>query len=140
MKKIIVPLLCVWLALPTYARALGLIVENPRMDSSGVTWYDATSSYNGPGSTILRVLPPTNPASGMPHRFIYVLPVIVDVDLQNLFGDGLEELLALNVHNDYNQRSGRRLKPSWVSSATLRCSCTLQCSLAKEGSSASQLA
>jgi len=38
------------------------------------------------------------------------------------------------------QRSGRRLKPSWVSSATLRCSCTLQCSLAKEGSYASQLA
>jgi hypothetical protein len=102
MKKIVVPLLCVWLALPAYARALGLIVENPRMDSSGVTWYDATSSYNGPGSTMLRVLPPTNPASGMPHRFIYVLPVIVDVDLQNLFGDGLEELLALNVHNDYN--------------------------------------
>ena len=38
------------------------------------------------------------------------------------------------------QRSGRRLKPSWVSSATLRCSGTLPCSLAKEGSSASQLA
>src|SRR5262249_194155 len=38
------------------------------------------------------------------------------------------------------QKSGRRIKPRWVSWATLRCSCNLQCSLAKEGSYASQLA
>ena len=44
------------------------------------------------------------------------------------------------VYASEKQRSGRRLKPSWVSSATLRCRCTLQCSLAKEGSYASQLA
>ena len=102
MKKIIVALLWVWLALPTYAGAVGLTVANPQTDDNGVTWYDATSSYNGPGSTILRVLSPTNPVPGIPHRFIYVLPAIEDVDLQNMFGDGLEELLALNVHNDYN--------------------------------------
>jgi hypothetical protein len=38
----------------------------------------------------------------MPHRFIYVLPHIPGVDLQDEFGDGLQELLALNVHNDFN--------------------------------------
>ena len=99
---VILALLCVWFALHTYAGATGLTVSYPQTDGNGVIWYDATSSYNGPGSTILRVLPPTNPASGMPHRFIYVLPAISDVDLQDEFGDGLEELLALNVHNDYN--------------------------------------
>jgi concanavalin A-like lectin/glucanase superfamily protein/putative esterase len=36
------------------------------------------------------------------HRFIYVLPVIQDVDLNSSYGDGLEELRTLNVHNDYN--------------------------------------
>ena len=99
---VILAFLCVWLALPTYAEATGLTVSNPQTDGNGVIWYDATSSYNGPGSTTLRVLSPTNPAPGMPHRFIYVLPAIPGVDLQDEFGDGLEELLALNVHNDYN--------------------------------------
>ena len=43
----------------------------------------------------------------IPHRefcacFLYVLPVITGVDPQDQFGDGLEELRRLNVHNDYN--------------------------------------
>ena len=102
MQNLILAILFICLALPTYAESAGLTVANPQTDGNGVIWYDATSSYNGPGSTTLRVLPPTNPAPGMPHRFIYVLPVITGVDLQSEFGDGLEELLALNVHNDYN--------------------------------------
>src|SRR2546423_1897446 len=100
-KKILLALLCVWLALPASARATGLTVLNPRTDGNGVIWYDVPSLDNGPGSTTLRVLPPTSPA-GMSHRFIYVLPVIQDVDVNNFYGDGLEVLRALNVHNDYN--------------------------------------
>jgi hypothetical protein len=99
--KILLALLCVWLALPTSAGATGLTVINPRTDGHGVIWYDVPSLDNGPGSTTLRVLPPTSPA-GMSHRFIYVLPVIQDVDLNSFWGDGLEVLRALNVHNDYN--------------------------------------
>jgi hypothetical protein len=40
----------------------------------------------------------------------------------------------------YKQRAGKRLKPWWVSSAKIRCSCNLQRSFAKEGSYASPLA
>ena len=101
MKKVVVALLCVWLVLPLSAAASGLSVANPQTDIHGVVWYDAASSYNGPGTTTLRVLSPTS-AAGTSHRFIYVLPVIDDVDLADFFGDGLEELRALNVHNDYH--------------------------------------
>ena len=101
MKKVVMALLCAWLALPLYAAASGLTVANPQADVNGVVWYDAVSSYNGPGSTTLRVLSPTT-AAGKAHRFIYVLPVIDDVDLEDFFGDGLEALRTLNVHNDYN--------------------------------------
>ena len=83
-------------------RASGLSVLNPRTDQNGVISYDAVSVYNGPGTTVLRVLPPSNPAPGMPHRFIYVLPAIAGVNLQDEFGDGLEELRKLNVQNVYN--------------------------------------
>jgi hypothetical protein len=38
----------------------------------------------------------------VPRLFLYVLPVIAGVDLQDKFGDGFEELRRLNVHNDYN--------------------------------------
>jgi Concanavalin A-like lectin/glucanases superfamily/Putative esterase len=103
MSKRILVVLCVSLiALPGYAGAAGLTATYLQTASNGVIWYDATSEHNGPGTTILRILQPTNPAPGMPRRFIYVLPVITDVDLGNEFGDGLEELLALNVHNAYN--------------------------------------
>jgi hypothetical protein len=81
---------------------VGLTATYVQTGGNGVVWYNATSEHNGPGTTLLRVLQPTNPAPGMPHRFIYVLPVITAVDLQNEFGDGLEELLALNIHNAYN--------------------------------------
>ena len=103
MSERILVLLCIGLvALPTVVGAPGLAVTPLQTDGRGVTWYDATSAYNGPGSTILRVLPPTSPAPGMRRRFIYVLPVEPAVDLQSKVGDGLEELLALNVHNEYN--------------------------------------
>ena len=102
MRRTVLALLCIWLALPVCVVEAGLAVTNQRRDSNGVIWYDTTSSYNGPGATVLRVLRPTNPAPGMPHRFLFVLPVIVGVDLKDEFGDGLEELRKANVHNEYN--------------------------------------
>jgi hypothetical protein len=102
MRKTVLALLCIWLALPAYGEEAGLTVSNQRTDNNGVIWYDAASSYNGPGTTTLRVLRPTNPPSGMPHRFLYVLPVRIGVDLNDEVGDGLEELRRSNVHNDYN--------------------------------------
>ena len=101
MKKIALALCVGLLAFPAYAGAAGLTVSKPRTENNGVAWYDAVSPYNGPGSTTLRVLSPNSPA-GMSHRFIYVLPVINDVGLDDPFGDGLEALRALNVHNDFN--------------------------------------
>jgi S-formylglutathione hydrolase FrmB len=46
------------------------------------------------------VLRPDNPASGVAHNFLYVLPV--EPEGGTLFGDGLEALRRLNVHNQYN--------------------------------------
>jgi len=100
-KTALAPLL-VWLVLSTYAAASELTVSEIEVTEDGVVWYEAFSTHNGPDATILRVLSPTDPAPGMSPRFIYVLPAIVDVDLESEFGDGLEELRALNVHNDYN--------------------------------------
>jgi Concanavalin A-like lectin/glucanases superfamily/Putative esterase len=103
MRKGYLAFLSAWLVvLLAHAGAMGLTVTPLQTDSTGVAWYSAVSEYNGPSSTVLRVLAPTNPAPGMPRRFIYVLPVGPDVDLQSEFGDGLEELRALNVHNEYN--------------------------------------
>ena len=44
-------------------------------DANGVASYDVTSADNGYGTQVLRVLAPTNPAPGVPHNFLYVLPV-----------------------------------------------------------------
>ena len=79
-----------------------LIVTNAQVDGNGVLWYSAWSGYNGPDSTVLRVVSPEVFQPGVPHRFIYVLPVIAGVDLDNKFGDGLEEFRRLNIHNVYN--------------------------------------
>jgi Putative esterase len=101
-RKLVLALLCIWLALSASGGEAGLTVSNQRTDPNGVIWYDATSPHNGPGATTLRVLPPTKPPSGLPRLILYVLPVIAGVNFQDEFGDGLEELRRLNVHNDYN--------------------------------------
>ena len=44
-------------------------------DSSGVQSYDMISANNGYGPQVLRVLKPTNPAAGVAHNFLFVLPV-----------------------------------------------------------------
>ena len=44
-------------------------------DANGVQSYDMISANNGYGPQILRVLRPTNPAAGVAHNFLFVLPV-----------------------------------------------------------------
>ena len=69
-------------------------------DSNGIESYQVISSDNGYGPQTLRVLRPTDPAPGIPHNFLYVLPV--ENGLGTIYGDGLETLLALNAQNRYN--------------------------------------
>jgi hypothetical protein len=64
-----------------------------------VVSYDVTSSDDG-GTHVMRVLAPTNPAPGVPHSFLYVLPV--EAELGSVYGDGIESLRALGVQNQYN--------------------------------------
>jgi hypothetical protein len=69
-------------------------------DSSGVQSYDVISANNGPGPQVVRVLRPTNPASGVAHNFLFVLPV--EAGLGNTFGDGLQVLQGLDAQDKYN--------------------------------------
>ena len=71
-----------------------------RTAADGVKWYQVISPDNGPEPQVLRVLAPTNPASGVSHNFLYVLPV--QPGLGNTFKDGLEALRKLNAQNRYN--------------------------------------
>ena len=69
-------------------------------DAQGVKSYDVLSANDGYGPQILRVLAPTNPATGVAHNFLIVLPVLPG--LQNTFGDGLATLQALDAQDKYN--------------------------------------
>jgi hypothetical protein len=69
-------------------------------DANGVASYDVTSADNGPGTQTLRVLEPTHPAAGVPHSFLYVLPV--EAGLGTVYGDGMATLEALDAENQYN--------------------------------------
>ena len=69
-------------------------------DDNGIASYDVNSHDNGHGTHVLRVLAPTNPAPGVPHNFLYVLPV--EPELGTVHGDGLETLRSLNAENEYN--------------------------------------
>jgi hypothetical protein len=69
-------------------------------DANGVASYDINSPDDGGGTHILRVLAPTNPAPGVPHNFLYVLPV--EPELGTVYGDGLETLRSLDAQNRYN--------------------------------------
>jgi Putative esterase len=75
-------------------------VSYTRTDSSGIEYYDVTSPDNGPGTQVMRVLPPSNPAPGVKHNFLFVLPV--EAGLGTVFGDGLATLQSLNAQNQYN--------------------------------------
>jgi len=80
-----------------------MIVGLPTTDLNGVKYYSAVSDYQGNQPVILRTLAPTNPAPGMPHRFLYLLPVEPGLTTQNSqFGDGLEEARTLDLQDKYN--------------------------------------
>ena len=69
-------------------------------DSNGIQSYQVLSSDNGYGPQELRILQPTNPAPGVAHNFLFVLPV--ELGLGTTYGDGLQTLLGLNAQNQYN--------------------------------------
>jgi S-formylglutathione hydrolase FrmB len=68
--------------------------------ANGIATYTFTAPDDGPGPQTLRVLPPTHPAPGVPHNFLYVLPV--ETGLGTEYGDGLQTLSRLNAENRYN--------------------------------------
>ena len=69
-------------------------------DANGVASYNINSPDDGYGTHVLRVLAPTNPAPGVPHNFLYVLPV--EPELGTIYGDGLETLRSLDAQDQYN--------------------------------------
>jgi hypothetical protein len=78
----------------------GLQVQYVSTDASGVQNYTVTSAENGPGPQALRILQPSNPAPGVAHNFVYVLPV--EPGEGTTFGDGLQVIQSLNLQNQYN--------------------------------------
>ena len=78
----------------------GFEVDYQYTDSTGIQYYDVISANNGYGAQALRVLTPTDPAPGVAHNFLFVLPV--ETGLGDTFGDGLQTLQALNAENQYN--------------------------------------
>ncbi|HVU45135.1 MAG TPA: alpha/beta hydrolase-fold protein [Terracidiphilus sp.] len=80
-----------------------MVVGTPTTDLNGVKYYPVMSLYQGYRRQIIRVLEPTKPAPGKPHRYVYVLPVEARVTkLSSYWSDGLEELRLLNVPNRFN--------------------------------------
>jgi hypothetical protein len=69
-------------------------------DSTGVKYYSVVSANNGYGPQTLRVLTPTNPAAGVAHNFLIVLPV--EAGLGTTYGDGLATLQSLDAQDQYN--------------------------------------
>ena len=77
----------------------GFEVHYLSTDANGVESYDVISAQRArpAGATILR---PTNPAAGVAHSFLYVLPV--EAGLGNVFGDGLQVVQGLDAQDKYN--------------------------------------
>ncbi len=69
-------------------------------DANGVRSYQVISVNNGPAPQVMLVLTPTHPAPGMPHNFLYVLPV--QAGLGKEFSDGMDTLRRLDAQNKYN--------------------------------------
>jgi glucose/arabinose dehydrogenase len=84
-------------------RTVAMSVTGPAIDENGVRSYSVTSEFQGTSPTTVRVLLPTAPAPGKPHRILYVLPVEAGpTDTSSQYSDGLEELRLLNVPNRFN--------------------------------------
>jgi hypothetical protein len=69
--------------------------------ADGTQTWTVTSRYNGPGTSLLRILPPSKPNTSYPHSFIYALPVEIGQD--TTYGDPISVLGDdLAAHNTYN--------------------------------------
>jgi len=84
----------------TTSTTTGLQIQYSGTDANGVAAYNFTSSDDGYGTHVLRVLAPTNPAPGVPHNFLYVLPV--EPELGSIYGDGIDTLRSLDAQDKYN--------------------------------------
>jgi S-formylglutathione hydrolase FrmB len=82
------------------AGTAGFQVSYQSTDGQGVKSYDVLSTNDGYGPQDLRVLAPTNPAAGVAHNFLIVLPV--QSGLQTTFGDGLTTLEGVDAQDQYN--------------------------------------
>jgi hypothetical protein len=78
----------------------GFTVDYLGTDSTGIESFDVLSDNDGFGPQVLRVLPPSHPAAGVAHNFLYVLPV--EAGLGDVYGDGLKTLQALDAEDQYN--------------------------------------
>jgi hypothetical protein len=78
----------------------GFQVTYNHTDSTGIQYYDVISASNGYGPQTLRVLSPANPAAGVAHNFLIVLPV--EPGLGTNFGDGLATVQSLDAQDKYN--------------------------------------
>ena len=78
----------------------GFQVDHLNTDASGVESYDVISADDSFGPQVLRVLRPTNPAPGVAHNFLFVLPV--EPGLGSTYGDGLQTLQSLDAEDKYN--------------------------------------
>jgi Putative esterase len=68
--------------------------------TGGISSYDIISASDSDGPHVLRVLQPTNPAAGVAHNFLFVLPVEPETGSQ--FGDAISYLKSLGAQNQYN--------------------------------------
>jgi Putative esterase len=80
--------------------AAGFQVYPSGTDVQGVRSYQVFSADNGPSPQVMRVLAPAHPADGVPHNFLYVLPV--QPGLSKAFNDGLDTLRRLDAQDRYN--------------------------------------
>jgi hypothetical protein len=78
----------------------GFEVHYLSADANGVQSYDMISADNGDGPQILRVLRPANPAAGVAHNFLFVLPVVAGQGTD--YGDGIATMEAADAQDKYN--------------------------------------
>src|ERR1700761_5417999 len=78
----------------------GLQVTYTGTDANGVQSYTTLSSEDGGSAQVLRVLPPSSPAAGVKHNFLFVLPV--ETGQGTTYGDGIGTMETANAQNQYN--------------------------------------
>lgn len=70
-------------------------------DGNGVITWQVTSAINMGTAQTIRVLRPSLPNAAYPHGFLVTLPVAAGTD-DTSFGNGLDTVRALGLHNLYN--------------------------------------